>query len=79
MEVSHNRTIRNRRIGPRTYRTAPHPLAWAITGNHVYPINDLRKHSLRDCWCRPSDDEGVTVHKSLDGREFYERGERKPS
>ncbi|MGP0076188.1 MAG: hypothetical protein ACLPWF_30065 [Bryobacteraceae bacterium] len=59
--------------------TPPHPLAWAITGNHVYPINDLRKHSLRDCWCRPFDDEGVTVHNSLDGREQYERGERKLS
>jgi len=59
--------------------TPPHPLAWAITGNQVYPINDLRKHSLRDCWCRPIDDEGVTVHNSLDGREVYERGERKLS
>lgn len=59
--------------------TPPHPLAWAITGNHVYPINDLRKHTLRDCWCRPVDDEGVMVHSSLDGRELYENGERKPS
>ncbi len=59
--------------------TPPHPLAWAITGNQVYPINDLRQHSLRDCWCRPIDDEGVSVHNSLDGREIYERGERKLS
>ena len=59
--------------------TPPHPLAWAITGNHVYPINDLREHSLRDCWCRPIDDEGVTVHNSLDRREFFERGDRNPS
>lgn len=59
--------------------TPPHPLAWAITGSHVYPINDLRKHSLGDCWCRPVDDEGVLVHKSLDGREAYEAGDRKPS
>jgi hypothetical protein len=59
--------------------TPPHPLAWAITRNHVYPINDLRRHSLRECWCRPFDDEGLTIHTSLDGRELYETGERSVS
>jgi len=59
--------------------TPPHPLAWAITGNHVYPINDLRQHTLVNCWCRPVDDEGVLRHNSLDQRELYETGERKPS
>jgi len=73
------RTNRARRNEPRLYRTPPHPLAWAITGNHVYPINDLRTHSLPDCWCRPVDDDGVMVHKSLDQREGYENGERQPS
>ncbi len=57
----------------------PNPPPWRVTGNHVYPFNDLREHSLTDCWCRPTDDDGVVVHNSLDGREFYERGERRPS
>jgi hypothetical protein len=61
------------------YRTPPHPLAWAIVENHVYPINDVREHSLRDCWCGPVDDDGVIVHKSLDGREEFQNGDRKPS
>jgi hypothetical protein len=52
---------------------------WAVDGNHVYPVNDLREHSVEDCWCHPTDDEGVMVHNSLDGREFYERGDRKVS
>jgi hypothetical protein len=46
---------------------------------HVYPLDDLRGHSTRDCWCPPVDDEGLVIHKSLDGREFYETGERKAS
>jgi len=53
--------------------------SWRVVGTHVMPINDLREHSLTDCWCQPSDDEGVTVHNSSDKREFYERGERQPS
>jgi hypothetical protein len=28
-----------------------------------------------ECWCRPSDDDGVVVHRSLDCRELYEQGE----
>jgi len=45
----------------------------------VKPIGDLREHDDGEgCWCSPSDDEGVLVHHSLDQREFYERGERKP-
>jgi hypothetical protein len=78
-KMSKMRTAGSRRNQPRVYRTPPHPLAWGITGNHVYPINDLRKHSLRDCWCRPVDDDGVIVHNSLDGREQYQTGERKLS
>lgn len=51
---------------------------------HVYPVDDLRAHdtSGRDCWCRPRvEDEGghqIVVHNSMDGRERYETGERKP-
>jgi len=78
-KMSQKRTAGKSRNEPRVYRKPPHPLAWGITGNHVYPINDLRKHSLRDCWCRPVDDDGVIVHNSLDGREEFQNGERKLS
>jgi hypothetical protein len=50
---------------------------WEIASNHVYPLYDLRPHSLTDCWCRPRDDKGIVVHNSMDQRERYERGERK--
>lgn len=49
---------------------------------HVYPLNDLRDHSTetgRPCWCRPREEDGVIVHNSMDGREKFETGERKPS
>lgn len=46
---------------------------------HVYPIDDLRDHVIeKDCWCRPEDVEGTIVHNSMDGREDYETGKRKP-
>lgn len=51
----------------------------------IYPIQDLRKHDLlsRHCWCEPEieryDDEGTIIkHRSLDRREDYEEGWRKP-
>lgn len=45
----------------------------------VIPINDLRPHAegSPDCWCRPTMQDGVLVHNSMDGREAYEQG-RKP-
>lgn len=49
---------------------------------HVVPIDDLREHSTdidKPCWCKPREDDGVMVHNSMDGREKYETGERKPS
>ena len=54
-------------------------LTWKVDGNHVYPVNDLREHSVARCWCRPTNDDGVVVHNSLDCRELYERGERRLS
>lgn len=37
---------------------------------HVLPRNDLREHSdTRNCWCGPTEDEGVFVHHSMDRRE----------
>jgi hypothetical protein len=50
---------------------------------HVMPENDLREHVMSaDCWCHPAVDEeyeNVLVHNSMDGREAFETGERKPS
>jgi hypothetical protein len=60
-------------------RTARQTMAWKIDGTHVYPVNDLREHSVTNCWCEPVDDDGIMVHNSLDGRELYERGERQIS
>ena len=42
---------------------------------HVIPLDDLRPHSeTPQCWCRPTDDEGVLVHHALDRREYVETG-----
>lgn len=45
--------------------------------------DDLREHTLSlDCWCRPAidtEESRVVIHHSMDRREEYERGERKPS
>ena len=47
---------------------------------HVIPVNDLREHEpYSTCWCRPTLDEGVWLHHSMDEREKYETGDRKPS
>lgn len=49
---------------------------------HVVPVDDLREHSTdsdKPCWCNPTIEDGVIVHNSMDGREHFETGERKPS
>jgi hypothetical protein len=55
---------------------------------HVVPIDDLREHScdvgdFGPCWCEPRIEyEGafeIHVHNSLDEREKFETGERRPS
>jgi hypothetical protein len=56
---------------------------------HVYPVGDLREHVTDNvhengvCGCDPElQIEGagvVIVHNSLDGREAFETGKRKPS
>ena len=48
----------------------PNRMAWKVDGTHVYPVNDLREHSVMDCWCGPIDDDGIVAHNSLDGREM---------
>lgn len=43
---------------------------------HVIPVGDLKLHAeSTQCWCRPTDDDGVLVHHSMDRRESVERGE----
>jgi hypothetical protein len=48
---------------------------------HVYPVNDLRSHTMEDCWCNPTHDEEdeIIIHNSADEREKFETQERKPS
>ena len=48
---------------------------------HVVPVGDLREHDIVEpCWCHPTLDEeyNIWVHNSMDGREDYEAGRRKP-
>jgi hypothetical protein len=47
---------------------------------HVLPSGDLKRHGhSMDCWCRPTMDDGVVAHNSMDRREEYERGDRRSS
>ena len=53
---------------------------WVVLSDpsEVIPLGDRRTHRRApDCWCHPTEDEGVIVHNSADEREEYERG-RKP-
>ena len=48
-----------------------------LTAFHFVPYDDYRPHSDVGCWCKPEQDEtGVYVHRSMDGREAFETGER---
>ena len=59
---------------------------WQLdSGGHrasqLHPINDIRPHVVdgNECWCgAESNEDGTIVHNAADGREQYERGERKP-
>lgn len=50
---------------------------------HLVPCMDLRLHQLdASCWCGPVEDPEAPdcwVHNSADGRELFERGERRVS
>ena len=54
---------------------------WLATPIYVVPIGDLKPHMAdnRLCWCKPLMEDGLLIHNSMDRRELYERGERKPS
>lgn len=50
---------------------------WEVIGRDVIPWSDLMAHCLGDaCWCRPTYDEGIMIHHSMDRREEYERGRK---
>lgn len=40
---------------------------------HVIPVDDLKEHLEKDCWCIPAveyeGDVPIYIHNSLDGRE----------
>jgi hypothetical protein len=57
-------------------------MKWALFREpivEVAPLDDLRDHVRGpDCWCGPTVTlDGILLHTSMDGREAYERGERK--
>ena len=54
---------------------------WATDGSHVWPLGDLRPHQIDnpDCACGTFFVDHILVHNAFDGREQYERGERKMS
>jgi len=40
---------------------------------HVIPENDSHEHeTTMDCFCEPVLKDGVVVHNSYDGREYFE-------
>jgi hypothetical protein len=63
-------------VGPITYEGR-------VMHMHVVPNCDLRHHQLDPtCWCNPVQDEDDPLlwgHNSLDQRERYEQGDRRPN
>ncbi|RTL03548.1 hypothetical protein EKK58_12835 [Candidatus Dependentiae bacterium] len=51
---------------------------------HIIPIGDIHQHEENSkCWCNPSIEteinKDIITHNSLDKRELYETGQRKPN
>lgn len=71
--------------GPDARRTvaAEETAAAGREETHIIPVDDLREHvESAACWCRPRQDSeclDLFIHNSMDGREAFEMGERKPS
>ena len=65
-----------------THLTKHYGHGWLLLENplEVIPVGDTKEHVFgENCSCVPEYiDEGILVHKSFDGREAYEKGERKP-
>lgn len=50
---------------------------------HIIPVEDMRQHDGNSkCWCNPLIEfelyGTIVTHNSLDERELYETGQRKP-
>ena len=44
-----------------------------MKSGHVMPVDDLFEHTESvECWCKPTNDDGVIIHHSRDGRELFE-------
>lgn len=59
-------------------------MTWSIfdthSWTHVVPDEDLKIHTLSaGCWCRPTEENLIFVHHSMDRREDFEHGKRKLS
>ena len=65
-----------------THLTKHHGHAWLLLYNplEIIPLDDIIGHILGEtCKCGPEYiEDGILVHKAVDGREAYENGERKP-
>jgi len=70
------------------YQLSESRVMWRADANkgrssQVWPVDDLKPHVIdgRDCWCHPKYDEqdDILIHNSMDEREKFETGERKPS
>lgn len=53
---------------------------WAIYHSsniiNIIPLNDLKPHDMKDCWCKPDEDGAIRIHNSMDERESYESGRK---
>ena len=62
---------------PADIKERPNTTGWRCLYPDIYPLNDLREHDTDGkCWCKPTDDDGLRVHHSMDRREEYENGRK---
>lgn len=67
-------------LGYEAERQAWEAIALPGGERHVLPLADLKPHAeAPQCWCCPTDDDGVWVHHAMDRRGFYETRAAKPS
>lgn len=64
----------------------PETACWVVINfgrfYHVVPKSEVNDHHPQDCRCQPLPDddyETVIIHNAFDGREKFERGERRAS
>ena len=83
-EQDRRKKLENAEKCPNGWELCQYGTADRVTEMQVMPINDTREHvDTKDCWCEPRLDPVAEVptyvHNSADGREAFQRGERKPS